>query len=330
MRTLTLVAALVLVTAWVPLGADALVGSAHATCDAPASAVRGTRVDALASLQARYEAMPGFVDLLLDPATPGRAVAVFDLDGMTGPAPTGGRVGAIDVVVHATRFESLIAPPPSALDPPLIPDGCSGRISPGAQISTPVGGCSLNFLFHDQAGNTYAGTAGHCFSADGQRMSVGGLGPVGTVVFHQAAGIGQDFALVRIDADKVAFANPAMCQWGGPTGALTGNTAGIVRHYGFGVGWSTTQFTRPRTGYGLNTGSNDNFHFLGTVSSGDSGSGARHDNGLALGLITHVDVGAVLFAESAPNAYGTRIAHAMDMAQAATGLQLTLLTAPVA
>lgn len=323
----TPVVALLAFVTLAPLGMGAGGAPAAPTCETANAEAIATPTETLVGLHARYSLEPGFVDLYFDPATPDRVAAVFDLARTTGELPQGGRTGDLVIEVRGERFQELLAPPRSA-DPPVIPEACTPRISPGASISTPVGGCSLNFMFQDAAGKKYAGTAGHCFSALGQRMTVSGVGAAGTVVYLINAGVGNDFALVRIDDSKANLVNPAMCQWGGPTGPATGLTAGIVRHYGFGIGYGTTQFTRARSGYGQHS-AGTSFSFMGAVASGDSGSGARLDNGLALGVITHVNGGAVIVGHSAPFGYGTKVTHAMQLAQAATGLQLTLLTAAV-
>lgn len=283
----------------------------------------------LAADRTHYEAEDGFVGLYLVHHPQDHLVALFDLDARDGaalPAPIESATG-LGLTVAGDRFAPLIGPPQPD-NPPLIPVGCADQIRPGARLSTPVGGCTVNFIFRDAANNRYFGTAGHCFNALGQRGSVGGLGQVGTVVYRLSAGVGNDFALVRVDANRVNLVNPAMCHWGGPTG-IDGEVGAIVRHYGWPIGYSTLPATRPRSGLGWGSDA-DSFTFVGTVASGDSGSGARNDDGTGLGIITHVNIGLILFAHSAPFAFGTRLDQAIGLAEAATGLDLTLLTAPVA
>lgn len=302
-----------------------------AACPNSHGPVSATPLASLESAQAQLEKEVGFVDLVYVAGPQPAYRAVFDAEARGGlPLPTAPVVeGGVPIVVAAEHFTKLIAPLRTANDPPLIPETCANRISPGSNVSTPVGGCTANFIFRDAAGLWYVGTAGHCFSALGQRLTVNGLGQVGTVVYDINAGVGEDFALVRVDANKVANVNPAMCQWGGPTGLDHTGPSDVMRHYGFGIGYGTIQFTRARTGFG-GTNAGHDFSFAGLVDSGDSGSGARRDDGSALGIITHVNGGLLIVGHSAPLAYGTRLSHAIDLAEAGTGLTLTLQTAPVA
>lgn len=325
-RRYVVVAAIVFASvpaAFATAGARDEVASACPDAVEPAAAP----VDAFQAALAGYASVPGFVDLIADPGDPHAFVALFDLAYAPAPLPAATTVGDLTIRAVGDRFKPLIAE--AALDPPLIPGACSNRISPGVAISTPVGGCSLNFIF-TAAGKTYAGTAGHCFSALGQRMTVSGIGQVGTLVYFTSLGIGNDFALVEIDANRVALVNPAMCHWGGPTSAADAAGASLVRHYGFGVGWGFTQFTRPRTGQGFDFSNGIAFSFHGLAASGDSGSGARLEAGPGLGIITHVNVGTAFVGHSAPFVFGTKVSRAMTLAEAATGLDLSLATAPVA
>lgn len=306
--------------------------------DGPACDLKRTATAVLDSpaYQAAYDhfdGLPGFVDLhfVLDGSTEPYLLAIFDLEVRgddTLPAPIGPVLG-LDVRTHGERFERLVpAPVPTSADEePIVPSACAGRISPGARISTPIGGCSLNFIFRDSQGSWYAGSAGHCFRGVGDRASVPGLGQVGTVVYNVNGGIGRDFALIHIDTDQVQHVDPSMCHWGGPT-TLESGSHDLVNHYGFGVGHGTTQATRARSGATTSVGANS-FTFMGAVASGDSGSGARLGDGSALGTITHVNMGLVVVAHSAPYAYGTTATRGVQLAEAATGLDLTLQTAPV-
>jgi hypothetical protein len=276
---------------------------------------------------------PGFVDLYVGYGVDGPALtALFDLDARAAPLPGVPAIAGLEVDVVGERFVPLMVPLEEvdgwlAAEPPLIPGACPTGIRPGARVSTPVGGCTANFIFTDQHGRWYVGTAGHCFGGVGQRMSVSGIGDVGSAVYSTGnGGVGTDFALVLIDADKEHWVNPAMCHWGGPTSESTGPTE--VKHYGHGVGHGLTVYTRPRTGY-FAAASTDSFSFYGAVASGDSGSGAIRANGAGLGVITHVNAGAVLLAHSAPWAYGTRLDRAISLAENGTGLDLTLQTAPL-
>ena len=300
-----------------------------ATEPCPAEAAVLASEGAASQARARYENDVGFVGVVALVGVDG-LVAVFDLDARGGsplPAPSTLPDGTV-VHVDATRFQTLLEPLPAEGEPAVVPTPCDNHIGPGAHITTPIGGCTANVAFTDQNGRYYLSTAGHCIAV-GQRMSIVGLGPVGTAVYRINGGIGQDFALVLLDAGLVP--DPAICHWGGPTGVAAGNQAGLVRLFGHGVIWGQNDLTRPRTALSLITDAGaDSFEANGLVSSGDSGSPARLDNGEHLGVITHVNLPLILFAQSAPTFWGTQLHHAIDLAEAGTGLDLTLMTAPVA
>jgi len=243
------------------------------------------------------------------------------------PAPSVLASCTIPVVTDAASPFPLadLEPLPAPRDPPLLPQECPNHLGPGAQMTSPVG-CTMNFAFTDQLGRFYLGTAGHCVGV-GQRVGLAGLGQVGTAVFSVANGAGYDFGLVRLDAGRVP--DPSMCHWGGPTGvASPAQSSGVVRQFGYGLVWGQNQFTRARSGYTdpLFTMDPNDFAFVGFAAAGDSGSPVRMDSGEALGLVTHG--GGVLF--FVPTGSGTRIDQAIRLAEAGTGLDLTLMTAPVA
>lgn len=169
----------------------------------------------------------------------------------------------------------------SATAPPIKP------IQPGGVVNTPVGQCTLNFVFAG-GGNTYIGTAGHCASV-GDRVS-GSAGFFGTVVFDED-GV-TDFALIQVDAAKVGSVSPAVRQWGGPTGVASTTTAAVgdeVVLYGFGIGFSATAQTRPREGVLLSYNGVEYRADTGAVN-GDSGAPLLDlDDGTAVGIISHFD-----------------------------------------
>ncbi|MGH3851851.1 MAG: hypothetical protein ACRDRT_19575, partial [Pseudonocardiaceae bacterium] len=110
--------------------------------------------------------------------------------------------------------------------------GCSG-VRPGAAVRTPLGICTLNFLWRGSDGANYVGTAGHCLLEGGEEAEVAfepGTGPVVLEGRAQPDGsyrqIGRfayavsdqqsDFALIRLDPG--VDADPAVCFFGGPIG----------------------------------------------------------------------------------------------------------------
>ena len=206
---------------------------------------------------------------------------------------------------------------PAGQDPPLVPGSCVGY-RPGRSFS----GCTWAWFAAGSDGKTYASTAGHCVGAVGSDA-----GALGRVAFRIEAGIGADFALVEVYPNLVVSVNPSMCHWGGATGeAASGGVGKIVRQYGWGLGFSTLAATRARSGvlYAYGTTS---FTYIGPMMPGDSGSPVRLDDGPALGVHTH-GIGVVV---STPTLkYGTRLSHGFALAEAELGIDLSLLTAPVA
>lgn len=318
--------------------------AASSDCDLDGTLTSVLASDAYAKTFAHYADEVGFVDLHVAGDGEERAlVALFDLDARDAALPAAlAPVNGLEVRVEGHAFGRLVAeaenaaadalPGPDAQETSgesVVTTPCSGRISPGARISTPVGLCSLNFLYTDQNNVWYAGSAGHCFRATGERASISGIGGIGTVVYRINSGVGSDFALIRIDSEDVGKIDPSMCHWGGPT-QDTASGHSVVRHYGYGVFYDMTPNTRARTGTTYSIGSSS-FTFAGTVTSGDSGSGARLLDGEALGAITHVSGFSVLgFAHSAPFVFGTTSPRALALAESSTGLDLTLRTAPLA
>jgi hypothetical protein len=151
--------------------------------------------------------------------------------------------------------------------------------------------CTSNFIFTDTAGNYFVGTAGHC-GVVGDSVDMlylpGGLVHIGSVVRSTGdAGIGNDFALISIDPSLYGDVSPSMAFWGGPTGANTQNSIQVVEHIGWGlvIGTGGT----PRVGVGTEFGPNS-WWFVGAITPGDSGSGARTASGLAAGNITHIAI----------------------------------------
>jgi len=151
--------------------------------------------------------------------------------------------------------------------------------------------CTSNFVFTNTAGEYFIGTAGHCGSVGAQVTMLylpGGLVDIGNVVISTGdAGIGDDFALIRIDPALYGDVSPSMAYWGGPTGSYGGSGPAVVQHAGWGlvIGTGGT----PRVGLGVEFGP-DSWRFAGAITPGDSGSAANVLGGLAAGNITHIAV----------------------------------------
>jgi hypothetical protein len=235
-----------------------------------------------------------------------------------------------------------------------IPEMESG-IGPGSALRIQIPaegtfGCTANFIWTDDAGSLYLGTAGHCvlpdgkkatdgpgadYDASGVRVSVrtstcpanticGGFEDLGAVVYARNEGVGKDFAIVRIPDNLKTKVRHEMPMWGGPTGEGTLGSGQVALHYGHGVGLGEVFATRGRTGIG--TASSDGFGFLGTAILGDSGSAVvrggsgagAFDGREAVGILTHIGAGT-------STVFGTRIDQAKLLVGEHIGLRIWTL-----
>jgi hypothetical protein len=209
----------------------------------------------------------------------------------------------------------------TAVLPSGVAQAADMPIQPGASASSPVGGCTLNFVFDDQHGTRYIAIAGHCINL-GHRASASGIGQFGTCVFDVHVGT-DDFALIRIDADKLHHVNPQMRGWGGPTGytVWTDTEQGdLLLFHGYGLGLGTTSVTRSRVGV-LMGDTTRQYHAQGPISPGDSGGPVLHEaTGKAFGLANNAQ-------PPTTTAGGSTIERLIERA-AEDGFELTLVTAP--
>ena len=183
-------------------------------------------------------------------------------------------------------------------------DGASiAAVSAGGCMIAPHG-CTMNFVFTDGV-SQYIGTAGHCVAGGRdvvmQVMTRASpveessvlvtLAKIGTVAKTWNAGIGRDFALVKIDPGwKVV---PGVAGALGPTGVFCGDPlAQPVMHYGHGYIFFVEQ-GHPKFGEVIPDvslifkPSAEGFNWVGYGLPGDSGSGVMNDVGLAVGDLTH-------------------------------------------
>ena len=221
------------------------------------------------------------------------------------------------------EFEArVIAAGPRGVDVPLsgqakLEPNCLGYSPPyvsttGASLSAvsaggcmvSPSGCSMNFVFTDGT-SWYIGTAGHC-AGGGQTVvmqvatrvdptgtvePVATLAAIGKVVKSWNAGIGRDFAIVKINPGfKVV---PGVAGAIGPTGAFCGDPVGQpVLHYGHGYVFFVEQGD-PKVGEVIPDvplifkPSAAGYNWVGYGVPGDSGSGVMNDAGLAVGDLTH-------------------------------------------
>lgn len=273
----------------------------------------------LQALHGTYADLPRFVDVYhLSDRDP--YIAVFQ-----DTVPADARLRSTDAPVQLVALQAEPVPGPRSQEVPGItvpsPDGtlCNG-IRPG----TWADGCTANFVFEDTQGTRYIGSAGHCFF-QGERVTFSPGSLHGTVVFRMAGGIGEDFALIEVDAEDQDAVTPEMCVFGGPSGTNAGDILGramATNGHGRGVGFPGDHLLppRPRTGVGLAWGA-QSFTWIGSMMGGDSGNPVTtREPAEAVGTHTHSLPGPDAIA------WGTRWDHGMQEAEAALGLDLTLVT----
>lgn len=180
-------------------------------------------------------------------------------------------------------------------------DIASAPIRPGSSMN---GFCTYNWVFTDAAGTAYIGTAGHCTDTVGELVALGDTDPetdsIGVVVFDSDETMGADtlvdFALIRLNADRVAEAHPAMLGWDGPKGwvaAGEANAGDIVGLHGYGTVLGDREATRDRSGVLLDADEREYRADMPAVP-GDSGSPLIHvASGKALGIISRFNTGDI-------------------------------------
>jgi hypothetical protein len=215
------------------------------------------------------------------------------------------------ILASGTKGVEIALQPNAALEPNCLgtappyvgTDGVSTTaVSAGTCMVSPSG-CTMNFVFTDGT-SSYIGTAGHCAGSgrtviaqvatrvDPTDTVFVTLAAIGSVVRSWNAGIGRDFALVRIDpAFKVV---PGMAGALGPTGVFCGDPVGQpVMHYGHGyiffVEQGNAKFGEviPDLTLLFDFASPNGFNWVGYGLPGDSGSGVMNAAGLAVGDLTH-------------------------------------------
>lgn len=274
---------------------------------------RASVLATLDELHALYEGLPGFVDVYYWPheAVPFRPLFVREV-----PPEASERVATVPVAFDVLPDE------PEPQDPGTLPSTndivCPG-IRPGSRY---LPGCTLNFVYRDAA-NTYLGTAGHCVGV-GALITVPTVGTIGQVVFSTGnAGVGNDFALVRVFPQFVAQVSPEMCNWGGPTGAFAGadilGDVVVLTGHGSVVGLPSIHVPpRPKAGVGISWGATS-FMWAGATIPGDSGAPTMLQDGQVMGTHTHRPL-------LAPGvAAGTRWDRGLQLA-AAGGFNVQLVT----
>lgn len=234
----------------------------------------------------------------------------------------------------------------SALAAAPVGTGTCPGVRPGAIVLTPVGQCTLNFLFQGSDGRRYIGTAGHCILGAspiggdaGEKSWTPGTGPAardsgGNRIGEFAYAILQDpkdFSLIRLDSQ--AQASAGMCFFGGPT-AINNETPGLsqlVQLEWFGNGIVAGSTVPARSAVAAGMPSPDHVFAQGAATPGDSGSGVISSDGRAVGVLVTVGVHTGLIGLTGADAglIGiTRLSPQVERAQQLLGTNLVLQSAP--
>lgn len=210
---------------------------------------------------------------------------------------------------------------PSAEARPRFAAANVATIHPAVQTRSPIGQCTANFVFL-RLDEVYLGQAAHC-TGNGDATATNGCEvdslPLGTPVQIQGASkpgvlaysswltmneVGEqdpfacaynDFALIRVDRADHAKVNPSLPHWGGPRG-ITGSgvpALGAVYSVGNSGLRQGLQVLQPKVGISLGTGADGWVHQAYTLTPGipgDSGSGLVDATGLAVGVLSTVQL----------------------------------------
>jgi hypothetical protein len=259
----------------------------------------------LAVLLAAFASFPGVAAASTDEATGAPTLAQprpsWYTDELEAKVLAAGREGVEVALSPEQQLElnCLGTSPPAAST-----SGVSVQaVSAGGCMVAPHG-CTMNFIFTNGT-SKFIGTAGHCVQGGrtvvmqvASRVSpveegtiLVTLAAIGQVAKSWNAGIGKDFAIVKIDPGwpVVSGVGGAL----GPTGVFCGDPLGQpVMHYGHGyiffVEQGNAKFGEviPDVSLIFNP-SAEGFNWVGYGLPGDSGSGVMNAAGLAVGDLTH-------------------------------------------
>jgi hypothetical protein len=225
--------------------------------------------------------------------------------------------------------------PPLGIGLPLgLTSTCAG-IRPGTLVRTPVGLCTLAFLFRGSDGFRYMATAGHCLLAGTDEEEVtfpAGTGPpardasgalIGTFVYAVEQE-DRDFGLIRLQPEVPAEAQ--VCHFGGPTGtAEETNLATLGRLVQYGQGRLFGEVVPARSE--VVVASNDDLVLsAGAAAPGDSGSPLLTADGRAVGVVVGTGP-AVLGVIGTGLVFSTRLGPQLRRATELTGVGYELQTA---
>ena len=222
----------------------------------------------------------------------------------------------VALIAALTSFAALASPAPSLAWAPAP----EATIHPGVQVFTAGAQCTANFVFEEGA-EVYLGQAAHCSGTGGATeidgCSSGSL-PLGTPVEVTGASrpgslaysswltmqvVGEDdpdacafndLALIRLDPTDVAWVNPSVPGFGGPTGAgSVGGLGSTVYSYGNSSLRAGVTKLSPKQGILVQNSGNGWSHDVVTLTPGipgDSGSGFLSGSGAAIGVLSTLQI----------------------------------------
>lgn len=182
--------------------------------------------------------------------------------------------------------------------PPIQP-GASMTVSDGDSTSW----CTLNWIYDGvgaRTGKVYAGTAAHCVSKVGQRVSLSTMSLGEPILsFGRVAFVAPtlDYAFIEVDAAKRKLVRASLLGHPEvPTGVSTRRTAAVgdqMRFSGHGVGFDLTAYTQQQRMGVLAYNDGTRQYVYGPVTQGDSGGPVANasDGDKAFGIVNTLSAG---------------------------------------
>ena len=173
-------------------------------------------------------------------------------------------------------------------------------IQPGDEISSSVGGCTLNFIYDGtggQAGKVYGGTAAHCVKSIGEDVQLGTGETFGDVaLIGDENSTVADYAFIEIRPEYHSRVSAAMKGHPSyPTGVTTAAETAVgdtVQLSGYGLGFGLTQPTQERRVAVITYDDAEEHEVIAPLIFGDSGGPLVHvKSGKAYGIVSRLCVG---------------------------------------
>lgn len=173
-------------------------------------------------------------------------------------------------------------------------------IQPGDEISTSVGGCTLNFIYDGTgtlAGKVYGGTAAHCVSSVGQDVQLGSGETFGDVaLIGDEDSTVADYAFIEVRPAFVPRVSAAMKGHPAyPTGVATASETSVgdtIQLSGYGLGFGLTGPTQERRVGVVTYDDAEEHEVLAPLIFGDSGGPLVHiETGKAYGIVSRLCIG---------------------------------------